>query len=96
MGEGVRDADSEATRASRPGGDELYSALVSARVAHLAQQAKLTQREKDLLTLLLMGRSLDDVAVVTGITARTAKYHQQNLLKKLGADSRLDLFRLLL
>jgi len=75
---------------------ELYSAIITARVAHLAEQAKLTQREQDLLALLLMGRSLEDVAIVSGITARTAKYHQQNLLKKLGADSRLDLFRLLL
>lgn len=74
----------------------LYGDLVAARVAWLADQAKLSDREKELLDLLLMGRSLDDVAVVSGITARTAKYHQQNLLKKLGADSRLDLFRLLL
>lgn len=74
----------------------LYSDLIAARVAWLADQAKLSDRERQLLDLLLMGRSLDDVAVVSGITARTAKYHQQNLLKKLGADSRLDLFRLLL
>lgn len=75
---------------------ELYSALVEARVEHLAQAAALTPRERELLSLLLMGRSLDEVAVASGITARTAKYHQQNLLRKVGADSRLDLLRLLL
>jgi len=73
-----------------------YGALVQARIDYLAQVAKLTTREGELLRLLLLGRSLADVATVVGITPRTAKYHQQNLLRKLGADSRVDLFRLLL
>ena len=37
----------------------------------------------------------DTLDLGDGITARTAKYHQQNLLRKLGAESRTDLFRLL-
>jgi len=73
----------------------VYSALVQARIDALGARAKLTERERHVLELLLMGRTLDDVAEAEGITARTAKYHQQNLLRKLGAESRTDLFRLL-
>lgn len=75
---------------------ETYSALLNARVEALAEAAQLSPREREVLWLLVIGRSLDEVATVTGITERTAKFHQQNLLKKLGADSRIDLFRLLL
>ncbi len=73
----------------------VYSALVQARIEALGARARLSERERQVLALLLMGRTLDDVAAAEGITARTAKYHQQNLLRKLGAESRTDLFRLL-
>ena len=73
----------------------IYSGLVQARIDALSAKGKLTERERHVLALLLMGRTLDDVAEAEGITARTAKYHQQNLLRKLGAESRTDLFRLL-
>jgi DNA-binding CsgD family transcriptional regulator len=46
------------------------------------------------LDLLLLGRSLGEIATALQITPRTAKFHQANLLEKLGADSRFDLLRL--
>lgn len=75
--------------------ERVYSGIVRTRVEALSAMAKLTERERHVLELLLMGRTLDDVASVEGISARTAKYHQQNLLRKVGAESRTDLFRLL-
>ena len=76
--------------------DELaYGGLIRARVAALAETARLTERERHVFELLLLGRALGDIARVEGITVRTTKYHQQNLLRKLGAESRTDLFRLL-
>lgn len=75
--------------------DELaWSALVRQRVEAMAVRAKLSARERSVLELLMAGRSLSDIAAEVGITERTTKYHQQNLLKKLGADSRADLLRL--
>lgn len=58
--------------------------------------ARLTERERQVLELILLGRTHDDIATVLGITERTSRYHQQNLLAKLGADSRMDLMRLFL
>ncbi|MBX3158510.1 MAG: response regulator transcription factor [Deltaproteobacteria bacterium] len=57
-------------------------------------QAGLTARERAVLDLLLLGRTHDEIALVLGISERTSRFHQANLLEKLGADSRNDLLRL--
>ena len=75
--------------------EHSYSALFHARAESLGKRAKLTARERQVFHLLLIGRTLADIATVENISVRTAKYHQQNLLRKLGAESRMDLFRLL-
>jgi DNA-binding NarL/FixJ family response regulator len=62
----------------------------------LVAQANLTAREREVLDLLLLGRTHQDIAEVLGISERTSKFHQANLLAKLGAESRLDLMRLFL
>ncbi len=70
--------------------------LLQKRLAELATQAKLSEREREILDLLVLGRNLQEMGIALGITARTAKYHQRNILQKIGADSRLDILRLLL
>ncbi len=74
---------------------ELLSKLLRARGAELADTAKLTQREREVLDLMLTGTSPGDVATALGISVSTAKFHQANVLAKLGAESRLDLLRLI-
>ena len=66
------------------------------RKASVIERANLTAREREVLDLLLLGRTHEDIANVLGISERTSKFHQANLLAKLGAESRLDLMRLLL
>jgi DNA-binding NarL/FixJ family response regulator len=66
------------------------------RRAEIVSQARLTDREREVLDLLLLGRTHEDIAHVLGISERTSKFHQTNLLAKLGAESRLDLMRLFL
>ena len=74
----------------------LMSALMAARVDEICANAKLSPREAEVLRLLLLGRSVDDIAKELHIVARTAKYHQRSVLSKVGAESRFDLCRLLL
>lgn len=62
--------------------------------AQLIAAAQLTAREREVLDLLLLGRTHEDISVALGISERTSKFHQANLLAKLGAESRLDLLRL--
>lgn len=72
------------------------SAALDRRIAQLARSAALSPREQEVLQLLLLGRNCTDIGVALQITPRTARFHQANLLGKLGAESRLDLVRLLL
>lgn len=60
----------------------------------LIAQAALTTREREVLDLLLLGRTHEDIATVLGITERTSRFHQANLFVKLGGESRLDLLRI--
>jgi DNA-binding response OmpR family regulator len=70
--------------------------LLLGRRERVIDGAGLSQRERQVLDLLLLGRSHQEIASVLGISARTSKYHQANVLDKLGADSRVDLVRIFL
>ena len=74
----------------------LLPELVDAKVARTAGDGALSERERQVLTLLLRGRGVEDIATMLEIAPRTVKFHQANVLQKLGADSRLDLLRVIL
>lgn len=71
-------------------GDEL----LRVRRAEKIRAAELTAREVEVLDLVLLGRAHEDIALALGISERTSKFHQANILRKLGAESRYDLLRL--
>ncbi len=68
--------------------------LLRARRERLVANAGLTPREREVLDLLLLGRTQQEIGLVLEISARTAKFHQENVLAKLGADGRVDLIRI--
>lgn len=70
--------------------------LMRKRRERLIEEAGLSQRERQVLELLLLGRTHKEIALTLGISERTSKFHQGRLLEKLGADSRVDLTRLFL
>lgn len=72
------------------------SAMISQRIGDLARATGLSPREQEVLHLLVLGRSTTEIGVALHITARTARFHQSNVLDKIGAESRLDVVRLLL
>jgi DNA-binding CsgD family transcriptional regulator len=74
----------------------LLSELVRARMCELADQAGLSPRERAVLAELLEGKRLEDIGAALGIGARTVKFHQANVLRKLGVPSRHAILRLLL
>jgi DNA-binding CsgD family transcriptional regulator len=74
----------------------VLTLIQDAKLKVLAQAANLSERESQVLHLLLLGRSLADIGFVMGISLRTVKFHQANILEKLGVDSRADLVRLLI
>jgi DNA-binding CsgD family transcriptional regulator len=72
------------------------SRLAEARLDSVARRAGLSERERQVLAYLLMGLEIRDIGEVLGIAVRTVRFHQYNLLEKLGADSRADLVRFIL
>ena len=77
-------------------GSRELSAALERRLVQLTRSAALSPREQEVLQLLVLGRSYTDIGVALQITPRTARFHQRNVLEKIGAESRLDLVRLLL
>jgi DNA-binding NarL/FixJ family response regulator len=74
----------------------LLRVMLDAQPARAAGDGALSERERQVLTLLLRGRGVEDIATMLEIAPRTVKFHQANVLHKLGADSRLDLLRVIL
>jgi DNA-binding CsgD family transcriptional regulator len=74
----------------------LLPELVDAKAARIAGAGALSERERQVLMLLLRGHGVEDIASMLEIAPRTVKFHQSNVLQKLGADSRIDLLRVVL
>ncbi|GLY06625.1 LuxR C-terminal-related transcriptional regulator [Actinoplanes sp. NBRC 101535] len=54
-------------------------------------QQDLTERERDVLRLVVTGAANQEIAHTLNISINTAKYHVANLLRKFGARSRAEL-----
>lgn len=75
--------------------EHVLAAIHEAKIKELSERARLSDRERAVLEQLVGGHVLDDIGRTLGISTRTVKFHQANLLEKLGADSRVDLARLI-
>jgi len=69
---------------------------IQQRITALGKTTKLTEREAQILELLCLGGNFDDIAQRLGISPRTVKFHQENVLRKTGSSSRVELFRKLI
>jgi DNA-binding CsgD family transcriptional regulator len=105
-GTGARDTCALETAARREDGsidvtvrlltDDVLGELFHARADVMATRAGLSEREREVFDLILLGRTAVETSGVLGISPRTVKFHQANVMAKLGADSRADLLRLML
>lgn len=84
---------------ARPSERELGNLPIEDRDAHstnLIADNDLTEREREILQLILQGLQNSEIAERLDISGNTVKYHVRNLLTKLGMESRTELFRMLL
>lgn len=58
--------------------------------ADLRSLSSLTERERQVLTLIVEGRSQKQVAASLGISVKTVGAHVQNVMQKLGVHSRVE------
>jgi PAS domain S-box-containing protein len=68
--------------------------LFEARLRGVPARSLRSEREREVLAELIEGRALDQIAAALRISERTVRFHQANVLAKLGVDSRLELVRI--
>jgi DNA-binding NarL/FixJ family response regulator len=54
---------------------------------------KLSPREREVMTMILGGRRLKEIAATLDISVKTVTTHRSRLLRKLGVDDNLGLYR---
>lgn len=57
------------------------------------QHLKLSPREREVMNMILSGRRLKEIAATLDISVKTVTTHRSRLLRKLGIDDNLGLYR---
>jgi DNA-binding NarL/FixJ family response regulator len=94
--ETVRDAVEVVTQGSIWAPRALLSKLIDRLLdnpegTYVAQSARLTSREGQVMELILKARSNREIAVQLGIEERTVRAHLARLMRKAGVDNRIKL-----
>ena len=69
-------------------GRRYLSADIAARLAERMDRSTLTQREIEVLQLIVKGKSNKEIAGILEVTEGTVKYHVNGILSKLGVTDR--------
>jgi two-component system, NarL family, response regulator NreC len=70
---------------------ELGARLVAADAAKLADEDPLSDREREVLRLLALGHTNQEIAKMLYISVRTAETHRAHIMQKLRLQTRADL-----
>lgn len=57
------------------------------------KHSKLSPREREVMTMILSGRRLKEIAAQLDISVKTVTTHRSRLLRKLGVEDNLGLYR---
>lgn len=71
----------------------LVEALAPIRADGHATHRRLSPRESEVLNMILAGRRLKEIAATLDISVKTVTTHRSRLLRKLGLEDNLGLFR---
>jgi DNA-binding NarL/FixJ family response regulator len=72
---------------------EGFSRLPRTHLSESAAFEQLTEREVEVLRLIVQGHTNRQIADALSLSVRTVEYHRANLTSKLGVRSRVDLVR---
>jgi len=80
----------QAVRSTTATGATAYAAVPSQTPADVVGTARLTSREAEVVALLMDGMRSARIADELGISVNTVRSHVQNIMSKLGVNSRLE------
>jgi DNA-binding NarL/FixJ family response regulator len=63
---------------------DLLSVLIEARSSRAESEDRLTPRQREVLQLVVQGRTMKEVAASLGISQRTAESHKYDMMQALG------------
>jgi DNA-binding NarL/FixJ family response regulator len=91
----VVEAIREVARGGRYVHPELGARLVAAEVDERRREAEdpLSEREREVLRLLALGHTNQEIAKMLYISVRTAETHRAHIMQKLGLQTRAELVR---
>lgn len=69
---------------------EATAALINAARQRQVIEINLTEREQDVLALLVQGRTNNEICELLSISLATVKFHLKNIYSKLGAKNRTE------
>lgn len=69
-------------------GERYLDPRIASRVAALSHAPRLSARERDVLRLVVAGKSNKEIAAALNVTERTVKFHMTSIFNKLGAENR--------
>ena len=75
---------------------DLLTAFENCRSVGTASEnvhGRLSRREREVMSMMLEGRRLKEIAARLEISVKTVTTHRSRLLKKLGLDDNLGLYR---
>lgn len=70
------------------GGGQYFPSAIGRRLAARAQRAEFTDREREVLALMVAGRSNKEIGSTLHLAEPTVKYHVGGILRKLDAQDR--------
>jgi DNA-binding NarL/FixJ family response regulator len=79
----------EAIRAIHNGG-QYFPAAISAALSQRQARGKLSEREQEVLVMIVRGRSNKEIAAALGISENTVKVHTTKVFEKLNVADRLE------
>jgi two-component system NarL family response regulator len=71
-------------------GGRYFPAAINAALATRAGRTELSEREREVLALMVKGRSNKEIAIALGISENTVKVHTTRVFEKLGVADRLE------
>jgi DNA-binding NarL/FixJ family response regulator len=69
-------------------GETYIDPRVASRIVALTNMPRLSPRERDVLHLIVAGKSNKEIAAALHVTERTVKFHVTSIFNKLGAENR--------
>lgn len=77
-------------------GDQQARAVTTERAAVLERHARLTPREREVMELLLVGKTSKDIATAMDVSVRTVEGHRRVVFAKMNVSSAAQLVRTVL